>query len=364
MKRRITTLLLAAASIVSLSQAKEHKLFVGTYTDIVHLYSFDDATGALKKLSELSGIPNPSYLAHNGKYLYAVSETNGEKTPGQVVAIAYGPDGLKEINRVASGGDDPCYINLSGNKAVVSNYTSGNFSIFNISPNGSLYEALQTVDHKGSSTNSKRQSSPHVHSARYAANGKQLWVADLGTDRLSIYPIVKKGEADVDNVNHINITPGGSGPRHFDFHPTKPYIYLLNEMSGQIHVFAENQGEVTMIQRVENSELRPQNDVSGVASADIHITPNGKFLYASHRGLEDCITVYAIQKDGTLKQTSQQSTMGFNPRNFVISPNGQYLLVANGLSNEIVVMSINQHNGELTPLPQKTSVEKPVCLIF
>lgn len=355
--------MLAAATLVGVAQAKEHKLFVGTYTDVIHMYSFNDETGALKKLHEIDGIQNPSYLAHNGKFLYAVSETNGEQTPGQVVAISYDANGMSVINRVKSNGDDPCYINLWGDKAVVSNYSGGNFSIYNIGTNGSLYEALQVVDHQGSSVNDKRQQAPHVHSARFGAKGKQLLVADLGTDRLSVYPIAK-GQADVANANHFKVTPG-SGPRHFDFHPTKPYIYLLNEMSGDILVFTENKNrELVQIQQVKNSMLKPQNNVSGIASADIHITPNGKFLYASHRGLEDCITVYSIAKDGTLNQTSQQSTMGFNPRNFVISPNGRYLLVANQSSNEIVVMNINQENGALTPLPQKTTVTKPVCLIF
>lgn len=340
------------ATITYAGFAQKSYLAVGTYTDKVHIYQFDAKSGTLKYVNNLSGVENPSFLAFTSDFIYAVSESGA----GAVVAISFSKENgkMKLINKVSSGGADPCYIDVHGEWVVVANYSGGSFSLFKRAADGSLSEAIQTVKHSGGSVNKLRQGEPHVHSARFSANGKQIWVNDLGTDKTYIYTF-KNGIIDTDRVFVIDATPG-SGPRHTDFKGN--IAYTVSEMSGTIDIV---KGGVVIGQ--VDSGLAPQNELVGVGSADIHLGRGGKFLYVSHRGSANAITIYKVIRGGLLTLVGNQNCSGENPRNFTISPDGRFMLVANGVSDNIAIFRINPKTGLLTPLNQSVSVQKPVCLV-
>lgn len=347
--KNIPILILALLSFAGFTQTRN--LLVGTYTEDIHLYRFDTRSGNLSFVCKLAGVKSPSYLAISGNSIYSVSESGA----GAVAAIRLENDSLRLLNQVPSEGADPCYIDVYNEWVVVANYTGGNFSLFRRSADGSLSQAVQTVNHAGSSVNRERQNEPHTHFAHFSKDGKAIWVNDLGTDKTYVYPF-KKGVIEIATVVTIDAT-AGAGPRHAEFNGEVTYI--LNEMNGTVDV-------IRAAERVQqiSPKLKAENGLIGIGSADIHMSPNGKFLYASHRGISNAITTYSIAKDGSLTLVDTQDCAGENPRNFVIDPSGRFLLVANGKSNNIAVFAIDSRTGRLTKTVQYARIEKPVCLKF
>jgi 6-phosphogluconolactonase len=159
----------------------------------------------------------------------------------------------------------------------------------------------------------------------------------------------------------VSVTPG-SGPRHMSFDPTGKFAYLVNEMGGTVTVFAwdAQNGRLKELQTV--STLPP--DYKGVnTSAEVHLLPNGKFLYASNRGPDD-LAIFSVAADGTLKLLGFQPVLGKGPRDFQIDPTGNYVWVAHEQSNTVAIFKVNQETGMLTPTGQMLKVGSPICVTF
>ena len=155
----------------------------------------------------------------------------------------------------------------------------------------------------------------------------------------------------------------GEGPRHIAFHPNGNCLFLMNELGNTVESYSYNaeSGEIRQISKVSSL---PTDFNSSNLGADIHVHPNGKFLYASNRG-HDSIAIFSIdQKSGKIEVVGHQSTLGNHPRNFTINPSGAFLLVANKDSNNIVIFNINKETGSLTPNGEYVEVSQPVCVSF
>lgn len=325
-------IVLAVACLVGCAPVPPNRqtlLYVGTYTDTIHLLSFDEHTGVITPYDHYVGIANPSYLALADSVIYAVSEAGG---CGSVVALT--KKDLRKLWELPSYGNSPCYVDVKGQFMAVGNYGSGNFVIY------SGDEPVANVSHGDSLTGA------NVHCTRFL--GDELWVADLGRDKLYVYDCQGKLLRDMS-------TDVGSGPRHFDFHPTLPVVYLLCEVSGSIYVYSRN-GEQLQV-------AREGNLADNVGSADVHLTGDGRFLYATYRGAENAIVVYKVDGQGYLQFVEKYPCGGLHPRNFVIAPGDKYLLVANRDSNNIVTFEIDPQSGALT-YRSDFVVTKPVCLKF
>ena len=349
--------------------SQDYYLFIGTYTNGnskgIYVYQFNAATGHFKSISEISS-KNPSYLAisPNGKYLYAVNE-NGSTTAGSVSAFSFDKSKgqLELLNQQSSGGADPCYIteNNSAQWIFVANYSGGSLAALPVRPDGKIDSAAQIIQQEGKGVITERQEMAHVHSTVLSPDQHYLFTADLGNDREYIYRFDpgKKQPLTAAKDSFVTLRPG-SGPRHFTFHPTKPFAYLINELSGTVDAFDYANGQLDQIQEISS---HPADFKGEKGSADIHVSPDGRFLYATNRGDANSIAIYSIdQANGKLKLAGIQSTMGKHPRNFMIDPTGHFLLIANRDSDNIVIFTINSKTGLLTATGEQISIPNPVCL--
>lgn len=351
---------------------KELLLYVGTYTngksEGIYVYRMNLADGNLTPHSIAKGISNPAFLAIDPqkRFLYAANESNqflGKKGGGLTsFAIDQKTGALTKLNEVSSPGV-PCHASVhpSGKFVLAANYGGGNIVIYPVKRDGSLSEASDVAQHSGKSVDAGRQEGPHAHCVMLDAAGNYAFAPDLGIDKVMIYNLhEKKGKL----LPHgfAAIKPG-AGPRHFDFHPTGNFAYVINELNSTVIAFQYDKLGGKLIERQTISTV-PADFTGKNYCADVHVHPSGKFLYGSNRG-HDSIVIFEIHPvSGQLRLVGHQSTLGKWPRNFGIDPTGQYLLAANQNSNSVVTFRIDEKTGKLTATGQTTEIGSPVCLKF
>ena len=345
-------------------------LLIGTYnspkSEGIYVYKFNSLNGSAKEISYVK-TSNPSYIAiaPNKKYVYAVNE-NADKNGkgGTVTSFVFDKNTgiLTKINTQSSEGNHPCYIAIdnSGKWVFTGNYSSGNFAVLPVNKNGALQQATQIVQQQGKSIDTARQNSPHVHTTFLTKNNKVLYVTDLGTDKIMVYNFDEKTGNVKPSIQKFISTDAGSGPRHIDISADNRFMYVVEELSGTIVLYSIKNNVLKEIQSISSLPL----NFKGIAgSADIHISIDGNFLYASNRGESNTIAIYKInKKTGYLSLLKHQSTLGLAPRNFNFDPSGKYLLVANQNSDEVVIFKRDIKSGLLTDSGNRIFVGKPVCL--
>lgn len=350
--------------------AQDYYLFVGTYTSGkskgIYVYRFNSQTGEAQWVSNTDSSNNPAFLAvsPNGKFLYAINEA-GSPQSGRVSAYAFdaASGSLWLINQQPSGGFGPCFVTIdkTGKWVLTGNYMSGSLAALPVNKDGSLAPYTQMIQQEGSSVNKSRQEGPHVHSTFITPDQHYVLTPNLGTDKVMIYAFHKKDQQPLKPAAQpfVRSIPG-SGPRHLDFHPNRKYVYLIEEMSGTVSVFAYHKGRLKKRQTIAT---HPADFKGQPGSADIHVSPDGKFLYASNRGEENNIAIFSIDPvSGLLTAKGYQALPGKWPRNFTIDPEGNFLLVANQQTNNIVIYKRNKETGMLEAMPQQLEVPSPVCL--
>jgi 6-phosphogluconolactonase len=352
------------------SSAQNFYLFIGTYTGSgskgIYVYNFNASNGQASLVSNTDSATNPSYLtvARNGKYVYAVNETNGSN-PGRVSAYSFDKKegSLHFLNTQFSGGDDPCYVAASADNhwLTVANYSSGSAAIFPLNKDGSLQPYSQLMQTYGSSINKERQERSHIHETVFSPDNAYLFTPDLGTDKIMIYRFQSKNKKPLSPSNPPYVTTGpGSGPRHITFHPNKKFAYLISELAGTVTTYRYGNGKLLELQKIST---HPEGFKGAIGAAEVEISPDGNFLYASNRGDQNSLTIFYINPiTGKLKLIGYQSTLGKAPRHFMIDPTGNFLLVANQDSDNIVIFKRNKKTGMLNETGEQIHLPKPVCL--
>ena len=348
---------------------KSFDLIVGAYTSGnskgIAVYRFYTETGRLAYLSQIDNVSNPSYLAvsSNNKFVYAVNENDN----GEVSSFSFEPKTgqLTFINKVSTLGGSPCYVSVDKNQKnlFVANYSGGNIAVLPLNEDGSIAPASMTLKDDGHGINKERQEKAHVHTAVLSPDEKYVLYTDLGTDKINItkYKGGKNNQIVPANPAFVSVKPG-YGPRHLVFSNDKKYLYLITEMGSSVIVFDYNNGKPKQKQDIS---LLPDGFKGATGAADIHISPNGKFLYATNRGDANDISVFSINpENGELTFVDRKSTGGKGPRNFVIDPTGKYLLVANQNSDNIYVFQLDEATGKLIRVVSRIDVGNPVCLKF
>lgn len=350
----------------------QRDLYIGTYTDGesrgIYRYRLNTDTGALGSGALLAEADNPSFLTFNadGSHLYAVNElTLYEGHPSGAVS-AYAVDessgGLTFLNQQSSRGGAPCHLSMdaSGKWVLVANYVGGNVAVLPVASDGRLGEATAVLQHEGQGGH-PRQEGPHAHAITPDPSGAFAFVADLGLDQIYAYRL----DTDAGQLKphrSVSLAPG-AGPRHFAFHPNGRQAYVINELNSTLTVldYTPEEGRLAAVQTVPTI---PGDYTGENYCADVHLTPDGRFLYGSNRG-HDSIAVFAVEaQTGRVTPRGHTSTEGNWPRNFVIDPSGTFLLVANQRSSTVVTLRINPETGALLSTGQITGVPAPVCLKF
>ena len=353
------------------ASAQKYFLFIGTYTGTgskgIYVYQFDAATGKAAWLSntDSGSVVNPSFLAiaPGNSSLYACTETRTANAGG-VSAFEFDRKTAKLsfINKQSSGGDNPAYVSVhkNGHWVFAGNYSGGSIAAFQVKEDGGIQPYSQLIQHEGKGVK-RQQEKAHVHATVFSPEGNYLFTPDLGTDKLHIYRFNDSVSQPLTaaTVPFVQSTPG-SGPRHFTFHPNGKWAYLVEELSGTVVAYNYKQGKLNQLQRIATHADTATGEFS---SADIHVSPDGKFLYASNRGKENNIAVFKIdKKTGRLSVAGYQSTMGIRPRNFCIDPTGNYLLAANQQTGNIVIFKRDKNTGKLNYTGQQIMISEPVCL--
>ncbi len=345
---------------------KKYNLLVGTYThscksDGIYVYEFNAETAGFKRKSQSDKVGNPSYLTLSAdkKKIYSVNE-NGKNSSVSAFGFDSQSGKISFLNKQSSEGADPCYIINDDKNVIVANYSGGNISVFGKNHDGSLTKAKQIINHEGKSV-TERQQSPHVHQVHFSPDKNYVLANDLGTDRIYLYRYFPNETEEILQFKDSIPVKTGSGPRHLTFSPNGKFLYLLQELDGTLTVFSY---ENARLRRIQETTVVAGDFIGKTGAADIHISPDGKFLYATNRGDAHTISIFSIDLKGKLILRKTMSSGGKNPRNFAIDPSGNYVLAAHQDSNDIVIFRRDLTTGLLTETGKKIDLCAPVCLVF
>ncbi|MBB6732525.1 lactonase family protein [Cohnella zeiphila] len=347
-------------------------VFIGSYAEEngpgLYACAFDEKEGTLQQLDQADGLKNPTFLAmdETASRIYAIFEKeNGEgRRVGAAAAFRFDPDSgaLERLNDEITVSAPTCHISLDHSRqcVMVSSYHGGLVGLSPLLEDGRIGPLSDLHRHEGASV-LPVQSQARAHSVTVDPANRYAIASDLGLDKLIVYKLDVPGQKLLPH-GETSIAPG-SGPRHFAFHPSLPYGYGINELNSTITVYAYDleAGRLDVIQTVSTL---PEGYAGDNACADIHLSPDGKFVYGSNRG-HDSLAVYAVDfANGSLTLVEHASTLGGHPRNFALSPDGRFVLVANRDSDNVVTFSRDANTGKLQPTGSEWHGSKPVCVQF
>jgi 6-phosphogluconolactonase len=347
-------------------------VYIGSYAEAdtpgIYVCQYDEQKGSLTELSRVQGLRNPTFLEIDKEHrrLYAIADQTDSEGRKYGCAAAYQIEeeqgSLSLINEERTVSAPTCHITLdrTARSAMVSSYHGGMIGISPILENGRLGPLAEELKHEGSSV-LPVQSQARAHSIFIDPANRFAIVCDLGLDQLIVYRLDPEHQRMIPH-DQVHVTPG-AGPRHFVFHPSRSLGYVINELNSTITAYSYD-GDLGKLVEIQSISTLPDDYQGNNACADIHISPDGKFLYGSNRG-HDSIVVYAIEAEkGTLTLVEHHSTLGQHPRNFAISLDGRYLLVANRDTDNVVSLSRDSETGKLSPTGLELHVSKPVCVKF
>lgn len=356
----------------AMAQSAKEILYVGTYSQNdskgIYVLDFDRSDLSATILQTVHDKQNPTFLAlhPSKKYLYAAYREgkNPEDPNGTIASYAIDENTghLSLINQASSAGASPCHISVdpTGKVVFVSHYQGGNLSTYKVADSGAISEAVSVIQHQGSSIH-PNQTKPHMHSMIPSLDGKWVYASDLGIDQILKYEVnPKKGSVKKDP--EIFPVKAGSGPRHFVIHPDLPYAYSVEELSNTVGIYTvdKKSGDLLLLDRIEMLSPELQTDYN--AAADIHLSVDGRWLYASNRG-QDNLAIYQVdQKTGLLKIQDHVPTGGQHPRNFKVDKKGELLLVANMESDNVVIFRIQDQTGIPEPTGKSISIPRAVFI--
>ena len=359
--RRCTVFSLMLTLAASCADSEVLRLYVGTYSDGFYAYDFHCGTGEITSKGSFPEAPgalakapvvNPSYLTVFGPYVYAVSETGGSSASVSAwrfdgksfTAAGEQPTGTPEL------GGDPCYVATDGKRLAVANYSGGTMAVYRLLEDGSLSAAEAIIPSRAGGPDERRQGLPHVHCAVFTPDGKYLLYSEFSADAIGCFPI----GAAPDAARTAARLPADFGPRHLLFDADGTHFYVLGELSGDIAVFDYADGQLTHRQTVK------ADAVGARGAADLHLSPDGRFLYASLRLQNDGIAIFRVEADGSLTPAGYRNT-GIHPRHFNITPDGRWMLVCCRDEDAIEIYRRNAGDGQLSDTGRRIRLPRPVC---
>ena len=346
--------------------------YVGSFTtaqrkargDGIHVYRTDLATGAWTHVQHIGDLVNPSYLAlsHDQRFLYAV---HGDEDYATAFALDPATGQAKLLNRAAAGGKNGVReaVDPSGKYLVMANYASGSVAVLPIAPDGSLKDQHQLVQLPGEPGPHKvEQTSSHPHDIVFDPSGRFVLVPDKGLDRVFVFRFDgATGRLTPTAQGSVKSRPG-AGSRHLAFHPRLPIVWVLNELDSTVatYRFDTEQGALTALQVMSTL---PSDFTGYSTTAEIAVSPDGRFVYGSNRG-HDSVTIFAANPDGLLSVVGWQPSQGRDPRFIGLDPGGRFLYAANEQADTVVTFRVEGSSGKLTPTGQAIKNASPVTIVF
>lgn len=349
---------------------KIYDIWIGAYCEPdevgITKLQLDATTGQLTKTAEFTGIANPSFLTTDtkGRYLHVVSEVmeaDGNPT-GELVTFELPDASSKTLREAVSHhtlGGAPCFVMLDGTEKfiAVSNYMGPSVTVYPVSEEGIPGPASVRFRHTGSGPNLDRQEMAHPHSTVFSSDGQFLFVPDLGLDKIMVYKLGSEQQW----VGHdaVSLAPG-AGPRHFKFHPSGKTAYVINELDCTVTRFTYDQPGV--LEKQESLTTLPDTFSGESFCAEVVLSPDGRYLYASNRGHDSLAIMKLDEATGKLEAAGFVSTRGRCPRNFSITPDGDWLVAANQETSSVVLFRMDKQSGLPVYAGFELEISKPVCV--
>jgi 6-phosphogluconolactonase len=363
--------IMSAATISSASEADSPLVFVSSFAGgddgAIHAFKLDLKSGALTRAATTSDTEFPFFMAlpPDNKRLYAIhTESFGNEVNNVAAYSLKGRSGeLKRLNLQSTRGKASCYLDVdsTGGAVFVANYLTGDVGSYPVKADGSLGAMKSFHRHQGSSVDPKRQKAPFAHSIVVSPDNRLAYAADLGIDKVMIYRVDAKSGALRPNEPAFAALPPGSGPRHLTFHPKAEFVYVINELANTLSAF-KHAPETGALTDIQNISTLPK-DFEGVShTADVKITPDGRFLYGTNRG-HDSIAAYAIGKDGRLTLIEIAPSLGKGPQNLAIAPDGRHLFCANMPGNNLAAFRVGK-DGRLRQVGKPIEIKSPSCIMI
>jgi 6-phosphogluconolactonase len=341
--------------------------FVGTYTKGeskgIYAFTLDTQEKRITEVRAAAELDNPTYLnlSMDNRFLYSVVK---EGDSGGIAAFAVNTQSgeLTLLNTQLLAGSPPCHVSIDSSTSVgfSTNYHKGEVVSYPIdSDNGKIHSPVSIIKHEGSGPD-PRQEKAHTHFAEVTPDGKYLAVCELGADQLFTYQVGKDGK--LTEVNRLAVRPG-SGPRHLTFHPNQKFSYIMTEFSSEVIALRYNKENGSFTESQTISTI-PEDFKENNQGSAIHISSDGRFVYAGNRG-HNSIAVFGVDNDtGKLCLIERVSTEGDWPRDFSLDPSGEFIVASNQNSSNLVLYSRNTETGKLTLWQSDVKVPDPVCIKF
>jgi 6-phosphogluconolactonase len=335
----------------------------------IYVLQFDRTHQTLTELQAVTEKKNPNFLAisPDKKHLYAIYSEGASREDRNGTVMSFNVDPktgfLTKLNEQSTEGRGPAHVSIdpNGKFAFVANYGAGNFAVYPINKDGSLGKATDVKQFDGSGFDTAYQKHPFVHSVFTSLNGKFIYVSALGLDRIMIYEVGKDGKLTPGKMPFAQ-SPPGSGPRHLAFHPGGKFAFSVEEIGASISSYRVDKSTGSLTPMEHFKMVSAGYSGPRASGADIHVSPDGKFVYASVRG-ENNIAVYAVdQKTGKLTFVELQNTRGDHPRNFCMDKKGAFVFVENMNSDNIVIFKRDPATGKLD-YAAETKLPATACLI-
>ncbi len=368
---RAASIFTCALFLFAAAGAEELTVIVGSYSvedkADIHIFGLNRTTGELVLRGAAADGHNPSFLAYNGRRLYVVHEEADYAGQRQGSVASFECDlyrgTIRKLDEQPSLGAHPCHLSIdpAGAFLSVANYSGGNVVLIPLSDDGSLLPPADMVQHEGKGTDLRRQEGPHAHSVTFSPDGRFVLAADLGIDKVMIYRFDRAANKLLPNDPPFAVAAPGAGPRHLTFDRSGRRVYVVNELNSTVTAYAFDAARGSLTE-IETVSTLPRDFRGSNTAADIHLTPNCRFLYASNRGHDSIAAFRVHRRSGRLVPLGCFAAGGKTPRNFAVDPKGRLLIVAAQNSDVLTVFRIGR-NGALTPI-SSTAVPRPVCVLI
>lgn len=348
---------------MELSQSSKNlSLTIGCYTPdspygLYHL-DLNTKTGQLNAEKLDIQIPNPSYFDINQSQMYVISEVTSANQP-KISQYSFQHSLLTKVANLDITGCSPCFVSVNSKYqlATTAQYGSGHIDVYQLDDALVLKQHIQVID---SSTIEESPRVSHAHQALILNHTKTLVSVDLGLDQVSFYPFDQATHLfSIEERQELSLSQG-SGPRHLVFTHDEKIGIALCELSEQLVLIHQEHGKW----RVSSEQPAFPNTLNGQAAGAIKLSPDERFVYLSGRR-QNIISCFELDHQSKVLNYQYSIDCGGNfPRDFAISPSGEWLVVVNQNSHNIVSFKRNNADGTLEKTGHSTMVTIPVCIKF